>query len=116
MEKCNGINDMAMINGRQLSKLMAACYHGNPHYVQDILGVPGIKIDLQSDKGRHALTCACALGHTEVAQLILNAYPNPQHLVNMQINDGTTALMLASINGHAETALLLLLYEADVNI
>ncbi len=50
VEKCNGTNDMAMINRMQLSQLMVACYHGNPDYVQAPLEVPGTKIDLQNDK------------------------------------------------------------------
>ena len=100
VEKCTGINDIAVINGQQLSKLMVACYHGNPDYVQDLLEVPGIKVDLQNSEGLHALMCACECGHTRVAQLILDAYPNLQQVINLASTDGMTSLMLASYNGH----------------
>ena len=116
VEKCSGINDMAVINGRQLSQLMVACYHGNPDYVQDLLEVPEIKVDLQNDEGCHALICACAYGHTQVIQLILNACPNLQQLINLARTDGMTSLMLASNNGHTETVILLLQSGARVNL
>ena len=68
VEKSSSINDVVMINGRQLSQLMVACFYGNPDYVQDLLAVPGIKVDLQNEEGLHALMCACAYGHTQAAQ------------------------------------------------
>ena len=112
MEKCTSINDMVMINGNQLSQLMVACYLGNPDYVQDLLEVPGIEIDLQNDEGHHALACACAHGHTEVAHLIITACSNSLDLQCMQ---GMTPLMYARQNGHKETVLLMLLNGASVN-
>lgn len=88
VEKCSGINDLATINGMQLSHLMVACLNGNPCYVQDLLEAPGIMIGLQSNEGRHALLCASALGHSIVVQLILVACTNPQQLVNLPKTDG----------------------------
>lgn len=116
MGKCNSINDMAVINGRQLSQLMAACYHGNPEYVQELLAVPGVKVDLQSEEGRHALTCACGNGHTDVACLLLKACPNPQEVVSLPMANGWTSLMLASQHPYTETVLLLLQNGAHVNL
>ena len=116
MEQLTDINDMAVINGRQLSQLMVACYHGNPDYVQALLKTPGIKIDLQNDGGHHALMYACAYGRAEVAQLILNAYPNPRQLVNLPETSGVTSLILASLNNKIETVSLLLQYGASINM
>ena len=116
MAKCGHINDLAVINGRELSQLMAACYHGNPDYVQDLLKVPNVKVDLQSRGGRHPLVCACAYGHTQVAQLLLDACQDPRRLVNLPTTNGRTPLMFASINGHHETVSLLLQKGACINM
>ena len=83
--KCATINSMALVNGMQQSQLMAACLHGNPDYVQDLLEVPGIKIDLQNDEGWHALTCACRADHVEVVRLILDTCPDPLHGFDCQL-------------------------------
>ena len=71
------INSLVMIRGRQVSQLMAACAHGNIDYVRDLLEAPGVKIDLQSSKGQHALLFACEQGHTEIAQFILHVCKYP---------------------------------------
>ena len=117
VEKCSDINDMVVICGKQLSQLMVACYHGSPDCVQALLEVPGIKIELQNDKGRHALACACMKGHTKVIQLLLNAYPNPQQLVNLTCPglQGVSCLILASQSGHTESVSLLIQNGALVN-
>ena len=97
-EKCHGINDMAemsAIQGFRFSQLMVACLHGNPEHVKE-LKVPGIKIDLQNDEGMHALMCACCAAHTNVAEVLLGAVPEPKKLVNLPKADGRTTLMFGS--------------------
>lgn len=105
--KCATINSMALVNGLQQSQLMAACLHGNPDYVQDLLEVPGIKIDLQNDKDWHALACACRADHVEVVHLILDACPDPQRVVNLQDNSGASPLMEAVVTCLTEVISLL---------
>ena len=116
VEKCCDINSLVVINGELVSQLMVACYHGNPDYVQDLLGVPGIKVDLQNSEGRHALMCASELGHTKVVEVLLNTCQPPQDVINLRDKKGTTALMIASGENHAEIVLLLLQSGAFVNL
>ena len=110
------INSLVLVNGIQLSQLMVACLHGNIDYVEVLLEVPGVKVDLQNDEGLHALHCACEQGHTEIAQLILNTCQCPKDIVNLLEKWENTSLMLASIFGHTETVLLLLQNGAHVNM
>lgn len=95
---------------------MVACLHGNPKYVQDLLKVPGIKVDLQNDRGLHALMCACGLGQIEVIRAILDAFPDPRKVINLAKEDGRTPLMFASVNGHTEVVSLLLQKGAHFNM
>ena len=108
VEKCSDINSLVVVNGELLSQLMVASYHGNPEYVQDLLKVQGIKIDLQNSDGRHALMCASQLGHRHIVQSILNACQFPQTLVNLPDKNGTTTLMIASMGDYTEIVLVLL--------
>ena len=57
------INSLVLVNGIQLSQLMVACLHGNIDYVEALLEVPGVKVDLQNDEGWHAFQLACICGH-----------------------------------------------------
>ena len=109
------INSLVLVNGIQLSQLMVACLHGNIDYVEALLEVPGVKVDLQNDEGFHALQCACLQGHTEIAQLILNTQ-QCQDLVNLPNKWGNTCLTYASRNGHTETIFLLLQNSAHINM
>ena len=115
VEKCNGINDMVLINRKQVSQLMVACLPGNPEYVKELLKVPGIKIELQNDNGWHALMFACLLPHSLVAKLLLNACQHALQVVNLPNKDGVTSLIVAAHNGHTETVSLLLQRGANVN-
>ena len=110
VEKSSDINSLVDINGRQVSHLMVACFHGNSDYVKDLLEVPGIKTNLQNEEG---VQCACELGHTEIAQQILNT---SQSLINLPRNDGATSLLIASSKGHTETVSMLLQNNANVNM
>ena len=110
------INSLVPVNGRQLSQLMAACIHGNIDYVEALLEVPGVKVDLQNNDGWHALQLSCLQGHTEIAQLILNAHQCPKNLVDLMNKWKDTSLMLASLFGHTKTVLLLLQNGAHVNM
>ena len=110
VEKSSDINSLVEINGVQVSQLMVACFHGNSDYVKDLLEVPGIKTDLQNDEGIHALMCACLLGHTEIAQQIVNTSQS------LPTNDGMTSLLIASQNGHSETVSMLLQHGAHINM
>ena len=115
MEKCADINSLVMIKGRQLSQLMVACHHGNIDYVEDLLKVPGVTVDLQNNEGQHALLCACEQGHTEIAQLILNTCQHP-NVVNLPDKMGRTPLMAASSFSHSDTVSVLLESAAQVNV
>ncbi len=95
---------------------MVACLYGNPDHVQDLLEVPGIKIDLQNDEGHHALMCACEQGHIQVAELVIRAHPSPQELVNLSRKDGVTCLMLASQGNYETMVSLLLKNRANINM
>lgn len=108
VEKCCDVNDLAIINGKSLSQLMVASYHGNPQFVLDLLEVQEVNVDLQNDDGRHALMCASELGHHEIVQSILKHSQHSQKLVNLPDRDGITALMLASKGNYTKTALILL--------
>ena len=116
VEKCADINSLVMIKGRQLSQLMVACYHGNIDYVEDVLKVPGVTVDLQNNEGQHALLYACEQGHTEIAQLILNTCQHPKDVVNLPDKMGRTPLMAASSFGHSDTVSVLLESAAQVNV
>ena len=116
VEKCADINSLVMIKGRQLSQLMVASYHGNIDYVEDLLNVPGVTVDLQNNEGKHALLCACEQGHTEIAQLILNTCQHPKDVVNLPDKMGGTPLMAASYFGHRDTVSVLLESAAQVNV
>ena len=87
------INSLVPVNGKQLSQLMVACLHGNIDYFEALLKVPGVKVDLQNDEGRHALYYACKQGHTEIAQLILNTCQCPKDLVNLPDKRENTSLV-----------------------
>lgn len=116
VERCwPDINSVAVVGGKHLSQLMAACYGGNPDRVCEILQVPGVKIELQNKDGWHALMWASRQGHTEIVRLVLLACNRPQEVVNQSSYDGVTSLMLASGSGHMETALVLLENGANVN-
>ena len=115
VEKCADINSLVMIKGRQLSQLMVACYHGNIDYVEDLLKVPGVTVDLQNNEGQHALRCACEQGHAEIAQLILNTCQHP-NVVNLPDKMGRTPLMAASSFGNSDSVSVLLESAAQVNV
>jgi ankyrin repeat protein len=100
VEKSADINSLVMIQGRELSQLMVACYLGNIDYVEDLLKVPGVRVNLQNSEGQHALLCACEQGHTDIAQLILNTCQNPKDVVNLPDKRGRTPLLIASYLGH----------------
>ena len=77
------INDLTTVRGQEVSQLIMVCVTGNVDYVEALLEAPGIRVDLQNHVGTHALMFACAGGHTEIAQLLLNSCQNPSHLVNL---------------------------------
>lgn len=81
-----------------------------------LLEVPEVKIDLQNSEGRHALFCASSYGHTQVVQLLISAYPNPQELINLPMKCGLTPTMAASCYGYTETISLLINNGADINM
>ncbi len=116
IEKSADINSLVSLNGKQLSQLMVACLHGNVDYVQALLEVPGIKVDLQSQDGNHALHCVCQAGHTRIASLLLNSSQDPQHIVNLTNKKGVSPLIVASSRGDTELVSLLLQSGADVNV
>ena len=116
VEKCADINSLVMIKGRQLSQLMVASYHGNIDYVEDLLNVPGVTVDLQNNEGQHALLYACVQGHTEIAQLILNTCQHPKDVVNLSDKMRRTPLMAVSYFGHRDTVSVLLESAAQVNV
>ena len=109
------INSLVLVNGRQLSQMMVACLHGNIDYVEALLEVPGVKVDLQNDDGWHSLQFTCMYGHTAIAQLILNTC-QCLDLVNLPNKMGMTCLIIACQNGYTETVLLLLQNGAHVNM
>ena len=109
------INSLVLVNGIQLSQLMVACLHGNIDYVEALLEVPEVRVDLQNDEGWHALHYACLQGHTEIAQLILNTQ-QCLDMVNLPTKRGRSCLMIASQNGHTGTVLLLLQNGAHANM
>ena len=113
VEKSTDINSLVVIKGTQL---MVACYHGNIDYVEDLLKVPGVTVDLQNNEGQHALLCACEQGHTEIAQLILNTCQHPKDVVNLPDKMGGTPLMAASYLGHMNTVSVLLENATQVNV
>ena len=109
------INGLVLVNGSQVSQLMVACLHGDIDYVEALLEVSGVKVDLENDDGWHALQLACMYGHTAIAQQILNTC-QCLDLVNLPIKMGMTCLIIASQNGHTETVMLLLQNGAHVNM
>ena len=112
------INSLVLVdsNGIQLSQLMAACLHGNIDYVEALLEVPGVKVDLQNDTGRHALQLACMRGYIEIARLILSTSQCTKYLVNIADKWGSTSLITASQYGQTETVSLLIQNGAHVNM
>ena len=81
LEKSTDVNSLVTINNLEVSQLMVACLHGNIEYLEELLKVPGIKLDLENGEGKSALIYACEEGHTEIVQLILNAYQHFKHEV-----------------------------------
>lgn len=130
--------DADTVNPKGETLLMLAAREGKPGVVKTILAARP-KVYLRSPLGESALMLATIMGHTETAQLLLEAGAPVNHSgwtpliyaaarnrtdiarlliakgaeLNAAAENGTTALMMAAREGHLQILLLLLEHGAN---
>ena len=96
-------------SGRTL--LANAAYQGNLKFVQMLLGVENVDLEVVDKNGQTPLNLASRQGHTDIVNCLLKA----GSCVNHPDNDGWTALRSAAWGGHTEVVGALLKAGAEVD-
>ena len=93
--------------------LSLAAFKGCTGIVRELLGVPGIDVNLGQERSVTPLYFAAQQGHTEVVKLLLAARGINVNLVTL--TDGTTPLCIAAFQGREEIVKLLLT-DPNINV
>ncbi|XP_025159696.1 ankyrin repeat domain-containing protein 17 isoform X2 [Harpegnathos saltator] len=90
--------------------LIKAAQAGHIDVVRYLLNCAA-EVEIQSDKGKTALTYACENGHTDIVTLLLTFNANLEH----ETKEGATPLILACIAGHFDLVQYLMTTGVNIN-
>lgn len=102
--------DPNIVFEKGMTPLMIAICKGYITIVESLL-YAGAEVD-QAVNGSTPLFDAAYYGHTEIAELLINAHAN----VNFATKNGCTSLYVAAQNGHTDIVQLLIDAHANVNL